>query len=62
MGYRDTPHLATGVSSYKVMANRRIRTKLDYTVPYHGQQLKHLVNKEIVVKNITLVGALEIMF
>lgn len=37
MGYRDTPHLATGVSPYQAMTNRQIRTKLDYTIPINIQ-------------------------
>ena len=33
MAYRDTPHPATGVSPYRAMTNRPIRTKLDYIPP-----------------------------
>ena len=33
IAYRDTPHPATGVTPYKAMSNRNIRTKLDYTTP-----------------------------
>ena len=33
MGYRSTPHLATGVSPYTAMMNRTIRTKLDAVIP-----------------------------
>ena len=32
--YRDTPHPATGISPYKAMMNRPVRTKLDYTGPW----------------------------
>ena len=30
MAYRDTPHPATGVTPYRAMSNRPIRTKLSY--------------------------------
>ena len=32
MGYRSTPHPATGVTPYEAMMNRRVRRKIDYRV------------------------------
>ncbi len=37
-GYRSTPHPATGVSPYEAMNDRKIRTKLDHTVPEEMRQ------------------------
>ena len=31
IGYRSTPHPATGITPYDAMMNRKVRTKLDYT-------------------------------
>lgn len=40
MIYRDTPYPATGVSSCQAIANRRTRTKLDYTIPINNTHSK----------------------
>ena len=31
--YKSTPHIATGITPYKVMQNREIRTRIDYQYP-----------------------------
>lgn len=47
-GCRDTPHPATVVSSYQAMANGRIRTKLNYTIPINNTPSKP--DEEIDIK------------
>ena len=50
MGYRSTPHPATGYSPFEALIRRNIRTKLDYEVPSVSKDYNKM-EKEITFWN-----------
>lgn len=46
MGYRSTPHPATGVSPYKALMNRDVRTKLDKLQPDATDEVNSSMNEK----------------
>jgi hypothetical protein len=50
MGYRSTPHSATGKTPYEIMMNRNIKTKLDYLPKLYGDEDKEIDERDAEYK------------